>query len=73
MCPVTQFEKNEKNKLIFDKFPDAPFLPLHCNDLLTKLFKLLHINYDNNNVHKVIVGWNILDFIIVLFLIKMSS
>jgi len=67
-CPLTDIEKNDpKNKEIFEKFPSAPFLPLHWNDFLTKTFKFLKIEYNNKNVERLIVGWNVIDFLIILY------
>ena len=44
-------------------------LCLHCNNLLTYIFDKLHINYNNSNMLRVITGWNIIDFCIILFLV----
>ena len=67
-CPLTDIEKKDpKNKEIFDKFPSAPFLPLHWNTFLTKVFKFLNIEYNNKNVEKLIVGWNVLNFLIIMY------
>jgi hypothetical protein len=69
-CPLTDLErKDPKNKEIFEKFPDAPFLPLHWNDFLTKTFKILNIEYNNRNVEYLITGWNVLDFLIIMYYI----
>jgi len=67
-CPLTEYEKTNENKEIYKKFPNAPFLPLHFNTFLAYTFDLLNISYNNENVHKLIVGWNVVDFIIILFI-----
>ena len=66
-CILTQKEQNEKNKEIFKKFPDAPFLPLHFNGFLEKTFKFFNITYNNHNMERLIIGINVLDFLIIWY------
>jgi hypothetical protein len=66
-CIITQIEKGKKNEYIFNKFPSAPFLPLHMNGLLQNLFDLLNINYNDKNMTRLISSINIIDFIIIWY------
>jgi hypothetical protein len=66
-CVLTNIEKNEKNEEIFKKFPDAPFLPLHFNEFLERAFRFFNIEYNNRNMEKLIIGINVLDFMIIWY------
>lgn len=67
-CPLTNMEKiNSKKKVIRAKFPTAPFLPLHFDTQLSSIFAVLGVRYNDNNMANVIIGWNVLDFIIMLW------
>ena len=66
-CVLTNIEKNEKNEAIFKKFPDAPFLPLHFNGFLERAFRFFNIEYNNRNMEKLIIGINVLDFMIIWY------
>ena len=68
-CPLSNIEKNDDKEIqaIFEKFPSAPFLPLHFNSILTWLIPALGIQYNNTNMERIIVGWNVIDFIIIWY------
>jgi hypothetical protein len=67
-CPLTNMEKMDpKKEAIRARFPSAPFLPLHFDTQLSSIFKFLGVKYNDNNMSRVIVGWNVLDFLIILW------
>ena len=66
-CILTQMEKDDSNKHIYEKFPSAPFLPLHMNGFLEKMFAFFNIEYNNKNMERLIYAINILDFLIIWY------